>query len=295
MRKIKFALLVIAIVFLAQILFFYRGIYLPPPVRTPDFLGINVNSSSPVEINDIFTKGSGTVLIDMSHSNNFNAGDINLLISRIIARGYSIEYFRDGSNLKKNLSSSASFVVISPASSFSSADAKTVKEFTDGGGRLLMLSEPVKGGEINSLASEFGILFWDDYLYNLKENDGNFRYIYLSEFAKNNITKGLHRIVFYTASSVFGNGVIFTDNDTYSSSRGEKGRYPVAVMANDRVLAIGDVTFMSEPYNTMDNNRLIYNIADFLAPPAAATEPAEIIQTKANITNASSTGNASAK
>lgn len=292
MRKIELALLVIAIIFLAQLLFFYRGIYLPPPVKTPDFLGINVNSSSPLEINDIFTKGEGTVLIDMSHGNNFNTGDINLLLSRIIARGYRIEYFRDGSNLQKNLSGSASFVVISPASSFSSADAKTVKEFIDGGGRLLMLSEPVKGSEINSLASQFGILFWNDYLYNLKENDGNFRYIYLSEFAKNNVTRGLHRVVFYTASSVFGDGIIFTDNGTYSSSRGEKGRYPVAVMAEDRVLAIGDVTFMFEPYNTMDNNRLIYNIADFLAPPAAATKPAEVIQTAANISNVSSTGNA---
>ncbi len=288
MRKIRFAVMVIAVVFLVQVLFFYRGVYLPS-VKTPDFLDINVNSSMPADINDTFIKGSGTVLIDLSHSNNFNAVDLNLLLSRIIARGYSVEYLKDSSTLTKNLSGSASFVVISPASSFSAAEAKSVKRFVDGGGGLLMLSEPIKGGEINSLAAEFGILFWNDYLYNLKENEGNFRYIYLTEFAENNITKGLQRVVFYTSSSVFGNGIIFTDNNTYSSSRGEKGRYSVAVMREDsRVLAIGDVTFLSEPYNVMDNNRLIYNIADFLAPPSATTKPEEIIPT-----NISSAGNVS--
>ncbi len=291
MRKISLVVTVIAVVFLVQLLFFYRGVYIPPHVNAPDFLSINVNLSAPTEISDSFTSGSGTVLIDMSHGNNINAGDLNLLLSRIIARGYRLEYFRDGSNLKTNLSGSTSFVVISPASSFSAADAKSVKEFIGGGGRLLMLSEPIKESEINSLAAEFGILFWNDYLYNLKENEGNFRYIYLTEFAESNITKGLRRIVFYTSGSVFGNGIIFTDSDTYSSSRGEKGRYAAAAMAEDsKVLAIGDVTFLSEPYNVMDNNRLIYNIADFLAPPAAA-KPESI---PANISNASRTGNATA-
>ncbi|MDD5472573.1 MAG: hypothetical protein PHU34_00330 [Candidatus Methanoperedens sp.] len=291
MRKIRFAVLVIAIVFFAQLLFFYRGIYFPPPVMTPDFLSVNVNMSVPFGTNDNFTAGSGTVLIDMSHKNNFNTGELNLLFSRIIARGYRIEYFKDSSNLTKNLSSSTSFVVISPASSFSTADAMSVKSFVVGGGRLLMLSDPIKESDINSLAAEFGILFWNDYLYNLKENEGNFRYIYLTDFPENTITKGLRRIVFYTSGSVFGNGIIFTDNDTYSSSSGEKGRYSVAVMAEDsRVLAIGDVTFLSEPYNVMDNNRLVYNIADFLAPPAAQAIPAEIIPV--NISNVSRVANA---
>lgn len=74
MRPLRFVVLVITIVFLAQLLFFYRGVYLPPPVRAPDFLGIDVNLSVPKEINDSFTKGSGTVLMDSSHKNNFNAG-----------------------------------------------------------------------------------------------------------------------------------------------------------------------------------------------------------------------------
>lgn len=289
MRKIRFVVLVIAVVFLAQVLFFYRGVYIPPSAKAPDFLSIDVNLSKQSEISDAFTMGNGTVLIDMSHENDFDSGELNLLFSRILARGYRIEYFKDGSNLKSNLSSSNSFVVISPSSAFSTADARAVKEFVDEGGRLLMLSEPVRGGEINSLASEFGILFWDDYLYNLNENDGNFRYIYLTDFAGSNITRGLKKLVFYTSSSVFGNGIIFTGSGTYSSSKIEKGRYSVAALAEDsKVLAIGDITFMSEPYNVEDNSRLVYNIADFLAPPGEAkpeSTPADVSNaTAVNIT-----------
>ncbi|MCZ7357781.1 MAG: hypothetical protein O8C66_00555 [Candidatus Methanoperedens sp.] len=274
MNKTRFALVVIAVVFLAQLLFFYRGIYLPPPVKEPDFLSINVISSIPVEIKENFTKGSGTVLIDLSHGNNLNAEDLNLLFSGIIERGYSIEYVKDGSNLAKNLSNSASFVIISPSTPFSSSDVKAVKDFVAGGGRMLMISEPIKKSEINSLATEFGMLFWNDYLYNLKENEGNFKNIYLTEFAGNNITRGLHKVVFFTSGSVFGKGIIFTDNNTYSSSKGEKGRYSVAAMNDEKnVLAIGDATFMSEPYDVMDNKRLVYNIADFLAPPSGPISP----------------------
>lgn len=287
MRKIEFAILVIIVVFFAQLLFFYRDMYIPPHVNEPDFLNISVNISKPIEINDSFIRSNGTVLIDLSHGNNFNARDMNLLFSRIIARGYTIEYLGNGSDMNTNLSDSNSFVVISPASSFSSDEVKSVKDFVNRGGRVLMLSEPINDGEINSLASEFGILFWNDYLYNLKENDGNFKYIYLTEFQVNNITRGLHRIAFYTSGSVFGNGIIFTDNNTYSSSSGEKRRYSVAVMTNDsQVLAIGDVAFLTEPYNVLDNNRLIYNLADFLSQ----SKPEEVNMTAINATNVSRAG-----
>ena len=285
MKRIRFIVQVIAIIFLVQLLFFYRGIYIPSPLKEPDYLNINVNVSIPIETNDSFSQGNGIVLIDLSHGNKFAADDLTLLLSRVIARGYHIEYLKDSSNLKKNLSYSTSFIEISPASAFSKEEVKSVKEFTDGGGKLLMLSEPINKNEINSLASEFGILFWNDYLYNLKENDGNFRYIYLKEFSENNITRGLNKIVFYTSSSVFGSGIIFTDNNTYSSTKGEKRRYSVAALTeNSRILAIGDVTFLSEPYNVMDNNRLIYNIADFLAPSEATPATTPVTTPAINIT-----------
>jgi len=288
MKKIEFIALVIAVVFLAQLLFFYRGVYSPPPANLPDFMSININSSKPIDIEENFTKGSGTILVDLSHQNNFSEENMNLLFSKVMARGYDINYLRDSTNLPANLSNSSAFVVILPKSPFSKAEVKSVKEFTERGGKLLMLSEPIVENEINSLATGFGILFRNDYLYNLKDNDGNFKYIYLTDFKDNNITRGLHKIVFYTSSSVFGDGIIVTNNDTYSSNSGEKGRYSVAVMTEDsHALAIGDITFLTEPYNVMDNNRLINNIADFLVTPDSKAIKAEVNTTAANMSNVS--------
>lgn len=286
MKKIQFVVLIISIVFLAQLLFFYRGVYLPH-VKMPDYLSIDVKSSMPIETTDNFTRGSGIVLIDLSHKNNFKVENLDILLSRIIARGYDVDYSREDFHLEEKLPDATSLVVISPTSSYSSDDVLAVRKFVDEGGRLLMLSEPAGENEINSLASDFGILFWNDYLYNLNENDGNFKHIYLTEFAENDITKGLNRIVFYTSCSVFGDGIIFTDTDTYSSSSGAKGRYSVAVMTGDsQVLAAGDATFLSEPYNVLDNNRLINNIADFLAPPDKTAKPKDL-KPPVNVSNES--------
>jgi len=51
---------------------------------------------------------------------------------------------------------------------------------------------------------------------------------------------------------------------------------PIALAEESKVLAISDLTFMSEPYNgALDNNRLISNIADWLATPIEEEEEAE--------------------
>ena len=46
------------------------------------------------------------------------------------------------------------------------------------------------------------------------------------------------------------------------------GLSPIAQAVDSKVLAIHDLTFMTEPYNgIVDNNRLISNLADWLATP----------------------------
>ncbi|MGB2842428.1 MAG: hypothetical protein WBC40_08150 [Halobacteriota archaeon] len=47
------------------------------------------------------------------------------------------------------------------------------------------------------------------------------------------------------------------------------GRYSPVVLTGSNVLAIGDLTFLTEPYNVLDNNQLISNIADFLTDTSA--------------------------
>lgn len=48
---------------------------------------------------------------------------------------------------------------------------------------------------------------------------------------------------------------------------------PIALAQESKVLAVYDLTFMTEPYNgTLDNNQLIANIAEWLMLPGEKTK-----------------------
>ncbi|MGB2727359.1 MAG: DUF4350 domain-containing protein [Halobacteriota archaeon] len=276
MRKILFMVLIVGIVIGAQTLFFYRGLYSPPPMNIYDIEDIEVSSHLPTEFIDVHGTGRGTVLIDSSHDNGFELEDLNLLAYRIISRGYSIEYLEESASLEERLANASAYIVISPATAFSWEEVEEIKKFVDNGGRLMLIDDPTRPvpeskDRMNTLSTEFGIVYRNDYLYNLKENAGNFRYIYLTDFEDNGITKNLNKLVFYTACSIspLEKGVIFTDENTYSSIREVPGRYSPVVLTDSNVLAIGDLTFLTEPYNVLDNNQLISNIADFLTDTSA--------------------------
>ena len=269
--------LIVCIVIGAQTLFFYRGIYSAPPMNVCDVKDILVSSHLPTEFIDVYGKGSGTVLIDSTHDNGFKPEELNLLAYRVISRGYSIEYLEEGNaSLEERLANASAYIVISPATAFAREEVDKIKDFVENGGRLMLIDDPTRPvpeskDKMNTLSTEFGIVYRNDYLYNLKDNDGNFRYIYLTDFKNGSITKKLNKVVFYTACSIspLEKGVIFTDENTYSSTREVPGRYSAVVLTDSNVLAIGDLTFFTEPYNVLDNNQLISNIADFLTDTSA--------------------------
>ena len=124
---------------------------------------------------------------------------------------------------------------------------------------------------MNSLSLKFGLIFEPDYLYNMKENDANYRNIFVTEFKQNEITKNLQKIALYTAGSITPDncGIALVDENTFSSViETRKELSPIALAKESKVLAIYDLTFITEPYNgILDNNQLISNIADWLAKP----------------------------
>ena len=110
--------------------------------------------------------------------------------------------------------------------------------------------------------------FQPDYLYNTTEFDLNFQHIFLREFQPDPITSGLSEITLYTAASIrsTGPGLAFTDDNTKSTVIESNGDLtPIAKGDQHNVLAVGDLTFMVPPQNSLlDNNRLISNIANYL-------------------------------
>ncbi|MBK8905996.1 MAG: hypothetical protein IPM53_32760 [Anaerolineaceae bacterium] len=235
----------------------------------------------------------GMVLLDQSHDNAFTLDEISYLDGRLAARGVEVVSYTGG-DLATALRAANAFVVITPLQPFSTAEVRAVENFVRRGGNLLMLGDPTRYSVVveedlftfnvfvetdkiplNSLANSFDIIFNGDYLYNTRQNEGNFRNIVLNEesFTSSPLTADLESVVFYGSHSLQVGSradVLLTgDDNTWSSATDRPGGLFLAATAvNNNVLAIGDIQFLMEPYYTvMDNARFITQIADFLASP----------------------------
>ena len=172
-------------------------------------------------------------------------------------------------DLEEELPGADAFIIVCPKREFSKKERETIGDFVDDGGKLLLIADPTRSDKMNSISIRFGLIFEPDYLYNMKENDANYRNIFITDFKEDEITEQLTRIALYTAGSITSaeGGIAFSDANTLSSViEARTTLSPMAVAGESKVLAIYDLTFMTEPYNGIhDNNQLISNIADWLA------------------------------
>lgn len=310
-KRIAIVITIIIVVVVGKGFFYYQGVYRPPPTEQPGYEQIAVVTAPSTEFFDIFEVGEGIILIDLAHDNAFDLEELNVLTSRLISRGSTIELFSKEDNLKEELMGDEeepegppekppeelskeegeaeessppeedepkepqiveALIIVCPRVKFSMEERETITEFVDNGGKLLLIADPTRSSQINSISLKFGLIFEADYLYNLKENDVNYRNIFVTAFQENEVTRKLQKIALYTAGSISSadGGIAFIDENTFSSLiETRSGLSPIALGQNSDVLAIHDLTFMTEPYNgTLDNNQLISNIADWLASPA---------------------------
>ena len=261
---------VAAIFYLTSSLLFYRGSYSPPSVTGKPIEQFSLPSYPSNRSTDVPVARDGVFVLDKAHLNGFDDEELDTLVSKVAARGYTVEFmtgFSRKAALKDHLRRADSFAVILPGA-YTSEEADLVETFVDKGGRLLLIADPSRSHEINSLADRFGIHFQDGYLYNVLEHDLNYRNILVRSFRPDDITSGLGAIALYTAGSVKSTGpkLAFTDTNTLSSMVQRVEPFaPVARSADGRVLAISDLTFMLPPQNTtLDNDQFISNIANFL-------------------------------
>jgi hypothetical protein len=268
----------------------YEGTWRAAEVPRPDLAGIRAPTSPVERFADRPPEAApGIVVVDLAHDNRFEMAELNVLRSRLAARGQRLELLlpdEDAPSLAGRLRYAKALIVISPGKPWQADEIQQVQEFVTKGGHLLLITDPTRYGfiydelgyaialdsdaqHINDLAARFGLLFQDDYLYNTSENEGNFRNIKLTDLATQPLTAGLKQVVFYATRSIVSDqlALIRGSGDTRSSRSEGAGDLVVATLAaGGRVLALGDLTFMTEPYSdTHDNHRLISNVASFLA------------------------------
>lgn len=291
------AFIVLLVPILARMLWFYQGIYQPAGViATPEYASFElpkaVLSTPGPETEKINLEkpntGDGVVLVDIAHDNLFTATELQPLFDSIAKAGGVIIFGDSEKNLAKVLKSVDAYLVIAPSSPYLAGETAAITRFMERGGKLLVIADPTRdmsqygylSGEtaatlqsvsiVNTLLEPFGITFVEDYLYDQAENEANFRNIILSELDKKDpLTNNLKKVVFYGAHSLKTNQKILirAQKTTYSSLTDAGGEFAVAASANNgRVVALGDFTFITNPYyQTWDNRQLVANLAYFLA------------------------------
>ncbi len=293
--QIWIALAVLILPVLARGLWFYQGIPSRPEIQAPDYAGASLPQpplSTPVPETAAAPSGQ-VVVVDYSHSNQFDPSEIQALVSFLTGRGARVEFDNGYPYLSTRLKYASAYIVISPGYSFTVEEVTLVGQFIQRGGRLIVFTDPTHGiidyesftgnpvmlsdvSAANSLLAPFDIAFENDYLYNLVNNEGNFRNVLFARFSDNDLTKGLSQVAFYGVHSVSaqsGQPFIIGDKNTLSSRTDSsenaatipgEGLAAAALNAGGNVLAIGDFTFLLPPYNQVaDNNLLLGRIADF--------------------------------
>ena len=273
------------VVFAASYFYFYTGsgYSAPPNPEVPvAYLTAPVSLSGPFEDTPRISKG--TLVVDGLHGNNTSESELSAFLALVRDRGYDVEILGESARfggflssdpsasfrrLEEHLRGADSLLVAVPQDRYSPEEIDLVEEFvTRKGGKLLMISDTTRRNEVNTLAGRFGVSFQPDYLFNTVEYDLNFQNVIVRDFLPSEITRGVGRISLYSTSSVKGPrpGLAVADGNTRSSISESPGPfYPLVQAGEDRVLALGDLTFMVPPRNSvLDNNRLLANIASFL-------------------------------
>jgi hypothetical protein len=296
LRHLWITIALLALPVAIRTLWFYQGVFQPSEIKTPDYAGLEMplpDLSTPLATNtgDAFSNSDPKplVLIDAIHNNLFSLAEIEALTQNLTDRGAEVK-LTTYDTLEDQLKKANAFIIIAPSMPFESWEIQTFSRFVNRGGRLLVITDPTRNVNTSDISSfsdvpssspaslsvdisnqvlePFGISFIDDYLYNLSENEGNFRNILLNKFNEDDLTQNLSRVVFYSAHSIKTTkpGLIFSDGNTLSSKTDQGGDLVAAASTFEgRVLVIGDLTFMTTPYHQVaDNAKLIDNISAFL-------------------------------
>ncbi len=283
-KKILIFLLFFTLPIIGRLLWFYQGIYFRnSKANYPVYENLTIPLpalSTPVPSAPAELEKKVTVLIDQSHGNLFTVAEIEPLFSDLILRGVEILVADTESDFEPMLRKSDALIVITPTDPYTSEEIENVEEFVARGGKMVVIADPTRSDseyqddreesviQTNQLLQTFLISFNNDYVYNISENEGNFRNVFVYPARYSDLTKNLTSLVFYGAHSVAtsAESVIEGDQKTLSSLTDTGGNLSLSALdESGNVLVIGDLTFMTNPfYQVADNYQFIQNITDFL-------------------------------
>lgn len=291
--KILLAAILFLLPFVARWAWFNRpqGAYSSPEIPQLDQLTVTLPETSFQPVKDSPQPGNGRVVADLTHVNNLLTDDLTPLRERLAARGVELELLEDFTALESTLRGASAFVIAAPTYPFDTFERRIIEQFVRDGGKLLLIADPTRQVPIpeeelfynpfavffpesavpviNSLSSAFGLVYFDDYLYDLSSAEGNYRNVRYSDFASGSpLTAGVDELVLFAAHSIRGGQPILTGSKNVLSNKraGETTLSPGMISADGSVIALGDLTWLTAPYHVVaGNDQFLSNLSDWLA------------------------------
>jgi len=205
--------------------------------------------------------------------------DIRPLANVLVANGHEISVYTpdEAETLETELDEADAFVTF--RSDYSDADLDEIEAFADHGGTVVAMTTPDE--EFGSPAgtgfdSRFGVTTEPGYVYNLAENDLNYQRIFAEPATDSELTEGVDRVVFPTATPVgtTTGSEEFTPTDGAALSTTRAPTDEPIVVRDDNVIKIGNSQFMTpENAQRADNDVLIGNLADVLVTSSSGGAP----------------------
>ncbi|MCW4049849.1 MAG: S49 family peptidase [Candidatus Bathyarchaeota archaeon] len=228
----------------------------------------------------------GQVVVDLSHGNKVSPWILDSITEELSKRNVFVGYGSEWENIEKALDYATCLFIVAPTESYSYEEYQTIKEFVDNGNMLVFLSDAsveflstsAMLGPINSLANHWGLHFGKGYLYNVDRYYGFYRNIEIIQFEDSWLTEDLEKLIFFTAGHIS-----ITDSDaayaiwgTQNSVSEKVGLYPTVAMlekGNTTVVAIADITWLMEPWISVEDNRqLAMNLVEAIAEKSTPEE-----------------------
>ena len=258
----------------------FSGSYTPPAPRELGLEELDLPTYARRSSPEVSDDRQGVMILDTLHFNHFLPGELEPLLTKVINLGYELEFFGDrlaagflGETervliLEEALRGADSMLTVAPIVSYTDEESAVVRRFVEKGGRLVLAGDPTRVRTMNALATALAFNYEEDFLFNVKEHDANYRNVVFRDFAEHALTQGLTEIVLYTSGSITGaaDALVWGDNDTRSSTREAASVLaPMALAMDGQVVALADASFIEAPYDkVLDNDRLLANLADFL-------------------------------
>ncbi|MHC3378754.1 DUF4350 domain-containing protein [Haloarcula sp. H-GB5] len=225
------------------------------------------------------------ILVDTSHGNQVTESELEPITEAVFEAGHTVEYGTSGTaSFADSLGRYDGVLIVQPLDSYSQAERDALQEYTEDGGRVVVLAEPTQtrlstgftqstttvSFGANNATERYGIRMGAEQLYNVDDeaNDNNFKAIYASPSDNGELTDGVETITFDTAGYAVMNG----DAETkFTAAEGTRtletrrtGTY-ATVVRNDNMVFVTDSTFISssEIYDA-DNEVFIGNLLSFL-------------------------------